>query len=275
MTVASWTGVTYTNSFTPKKAYIGNYYYNDGSWGSVVAPTDGRTTIGIVFSTTTSTTDKAKGWTHGYAMAVTNAQNTGGVMWSPNNVTELGGSFTNTVALMTTNLDGYTESQTIKTKAGSNPNLLTNYPAFYYALNYGTSGIGGTSYAAPIGTNNSGWYLPSIGQWYLIVKNLGGITTAPTDGGIYGYWTNPSSFNAASAINVFLNNVTSSNQIDCVSSTRVFWCSSEWSSSHACSLNFYGNDAADMIGNLLLDYDSSKGKQENGSGTRVRSVIAF
>jgi hypothetical protein len=219
-----------------------------------------------VFSNAISATDSVKGWTHGYAMALTNAQNTGSVLWSTNTTTEFGGIFTNTMALMEINMDGYTESQTIKTKAGSN--LQSTYPAFYYALNYGIASIGGTKYAAPSGT--SGWYLPSIGQWYLIVKNLGGMTVAPTDASGFGYWSNPAAFNAATAINTnYLSKVTSADLIDVTSSSpnyRYFWCSSEWSSSVACNIHFDGN------GILYLGYINKTG---TSSDYRVRSVIAL
>jgi hypothetical protein len=52
-----------------------------------------------------------------------------------------------------------------------------NYPAIYAAMNYGTATYGGVTNAAPTSTTtnpNSGWYLPSFGQWFLIFKNIGG-----------------------------------------------------------------------------------------------------
>jgi hypothetical protein len=276
MTVASWTGVTYTNSFTPKKAYIGNYYYNDGSWGSVVAPTDGRTAIGIVFSTTTSTTDQANGWTHGYAMALTNA--TTAVAWSSsaNASTQEFTPLVNTLADYETQLNGYDHCQTILNKEKANNKLSTfstDYPAIYYALNYGTVSVGGTQYAAPIATNNSGWYLPSSGQWYLIITNFGGVTGTPTSitdtGSGLTYWTYSSmASTASSGINSYLSKVVSGvNLIDWSSgSGRWYWCSSERSGSYACNMAL--NDAGD----LGLSFNP---KNYVYSGIRVRSVVAF
>jgi len=268
MTVASWTGVTYTNSFTPKKAYIGNYYYNDGSWGTVAVPTDGRTVIGVVFSTTTSTTDQTNGWTHGYAMALKNAATS--AMW-------YGG--TNSVDLtdysdwasMKADKDGYTKSQTIK----MNKTLSTSsYAAFYYALNYGV--INNTSYTAPAGTNNSGWYLPSVGQWYDICVNLGKMSVTPTSiSSGQGYWYNGSSgstgyaYQCAAAINAYLSTLSSNGySVDLFSDiingiTEVYWSSSEYADSYAYGACFNGSGLV-----YLSDYIKTK-------TCKARSVIAF
>ena len=276
MTVASWTPITYTNSFTPKKAYIGNYYYDDGSWGSVANPTDGRKTIGIVFSNTTSTTDQANGWTHGYAMALKNAvAYSSGVTWSINTSTS---EFTDysAWASMVADKDGYTKTNTIKTKYSST--LSSNYPAFYKALGYGTSQISGTSqYAAPTATNNSGWYLPSIGQWYDICVNLGGMTATPTATGTgYGQWYNGSSgsagysYKCAAAINTYLSTLSSNGySVELFSNiisgnTEIYWLSSEYTSNYAYFAHFNSN------GYMYLNYGGSK-----TSLCGVRSVIAF
>jgi hypothetical protein len=282
MTVASWTGVTYpTNTFTPAKAYIGNYYYNDGSWGAVVSPTDGRTTIGIVFSTTTSTTDQAHGWTHGYAMALTNA--TTAVAWSSsaNASTQEFTPLVNTLADYETQLNGYDHCQTILNKEKANNKLSTfstDYPAIYYALNYGTASVGGIQYAEPTATNNSGWYLPSSGQWYLIITNFGGVTGTPTSitdtGSGLTYWTYSSmASTASSGINSYLSKVVSGgNLIDWSYSSsdattgRWYWCSSERGGSYACGMSF---DANGLLG---LGFAT---KTYTYSFTRARAVIAF
>ena len=260
MTVASWTPISEDLSFRPKYANIGNYYYSDGSWGTSATPT-GRTVIGVVFSNTPSTIDKANGWTHGYAMAVTNAQSTG-VLWASSayQSTQEFGTEINTVTLMESDMDGYSHSQTIKSKPVYSQ---TTYPPFYYALNYGTASIGGTKYAAPSGT--SGWYLPSQGQWYLIIKNLGGITRAmDTNNGSWGFWNNASTTTAAATINTYLNPV-SGETIDCTSTTGpCFWSSSEWSSSVVCATNF-GN----------TNYVSLGYSNKSDTGIKVRTVLAF
>jgi hypothetical protein len=249
MTVANWTSVTYpTNTFTPAKAYPGNFYYNDGSWGTNANPT-GRTVIGVVFSNQTSTADKAHGWTHGYAMALKNAAAySSGVTWSTSPPSTSEFSDYSDWASMVADKDGYTKTNTIKTKYSST--LSSNYPAFYYALGYGTSQIPSTTtYAAPAGSVTSGWYLPSIGQWYDICVNLGGMVTAPsTTGTGYGQWYNGSSgsagyaYKCAAAINAYLSILSSNGySVDLFSTiisgnTEIYWSSSEYTNSNA----YYG-----------------------------------
>jgi len=152
---------------------IGDYYLNDGS----IIPNATANkylldkTIGVLFSTSTSATDKGHGWAHGYAIALTNA--TTRCQWSTNNNDEALTNYDDyTVFIL--NKDGYTETQTIKSH-GLNAFNKDNYPSFWYALNYGSDNEPGTTqYAAP--NICSGWYLPSIGQWYDICVNLGGMS---------------------------------------------------------------------------------------------------
>jgi len=277
------------------------YYFSDGTWGlladhatSTVHP------IGVVFSKATSAHDRAMGWTHGYAMALTNASTNytaSTCIWGPDteeNVytfTDTYGTYTYTsygseyYSTFTTNKDGYCETQVIKSNHTST--LQSSYPAFYYALNYST-------YTAPSGS--SGWYLPSIGQWYDIYTNLGGISTTPTytKGQAWCRWysgdnsgdTNNYSSLCANSINLYLTAIStySSNKgynygtPDSFSNSGMsygnnsgtyggeyYWSSSECSSTTAGNISFSSN------GNLDL-YDDGK---NNGYYFRVRPVIAF
>jgi hypothetical protein len=239
---------------------IGDYYYSDGTFGASASPT-GKTAIGVVFSNAISATDSVNGWVHGYAMALTNA--TSAVTWSSSTYANTQEFTTeiNTTALMESDMDGYSHCQTIKNKSAYSQ---TNYPPIYYALNYGTASIGGTKYAAPSST--SGWYLPSQGQWYMIIKNLGGITRAvDVDNTTYGYWTSNAAITASAAINTYLS-AASGETFDCsLSISRCFWSSSEWSASSACSM---GNSG----GSLYLNYNT---KSYTSANYRVRSALAF
>jgi hypothetical protein len=247
---------------------IGDYYYSDGTFGASASPT-GKTAIGVVFSNAISAADSVNGWTHGYAMALTNAQSTGGITWAPTayqSTSEFGASnYVNTVALMESDMDGYSHSQTIKSKAGSSLSS-SYYSPFYYALNYGTASIGGTKYAAPSGT--SGWYLPSEGQWYSIIKNLGGITRVIDVNNITsGYWTSNAAFTSATAINTYLNAVSGETiDVSSPSGGRWYWSSSEWTTSTACVMSF-GSD-----GVLRL---TASDKSSTSTISRVRPALAF
>jgi len=274
-----------TSTSTSYTMSIGDYYLNDGS----VIPN--ATTnkyllskaIGVVFDTSTSTTDQGYGWKHGYAMAFTNAQSsTSTCVWSLANssstyIDEAGityGSFTysdynSSYSVFKTDKDGYSETQAIKNngKLGYNQ---TEYPAFWYALNYGTSNESGTTaYASPYG--GSGWYLPSIGQWWDILTNLGGMSTIYDSGAGWCDWFNGNTGNSgiaylcASKLNSFLSAISGTyDSFYTNSSTLEYYrSSSEYNNSKAGAVCF------NSYGSLYL-YSDSK-----ASSFRVRSVVAF
>lgn len=248
---------------TEIKPHIGDIYYSDGTWSSTLD--ESKTPIGIIFSTKTSVTDYSKGYIHGYAMALKDA--TSNVAWCSSSAgyvsVPLHSLASNSVELEESNCDGFTETNRIRSTSDFSE---TNYPACYYAVNYIT--------ALP-SKGTSGWYLPSVGQWYLIVKNLGGVTIAaspayllPTDIHYYAAWRDIS-FSTADAINSYLNKAGSSHvdAIECNTSTiRWYWSSSEFSEIYANILYF------DKTGGLGLGYSE---KYIPVEVNRVRPVIAF
>jgi len=286
---------------------IGDYYFSDGSWGTLADRATATVyPIGVVFSNTTNNNDKTRGWTHGYAIALTNASTnttTKTCIWGPaveedtKTFTDNYGTYTYSsynnkyYAYFITKKDGYCETQVIK----SNHTLSSSsYPAFYYALNYGTSVESGTtSYAAPSGS--SGWFLPSVGQWYDMYENLGGITSAPEysyPGYCYWYDSNLSgtstySYKCANSINAYLTAIStySSNKgysygtpdpfsnngmsyIDSSNNTgsdegELYWFSSEY------GISYGGCASIDSYGRLYLSYYDKSGY------FRVRPCIAF
>lgn len=254
--------ISLATSYTIK---TGDYLLDDGS----IIP-NGTTNkyllskaIAVIFSTSTSTIDKGYGWTHGYAMALKNTANN--TVWSTrkdqifNVSTDI-----NTIALYESDMDGYSHSQTIK----NIPDYITAYPALNAAFTYNV--------APP--NNTSGWYLPSVGQWFLILKNLGGITwTLDYDAGSYGYWnsqhtdpttgsnTNPAII-AANGINRYLRPV--SDTTIPTNAINLFWSSSEYSNDRACSISF----GTSTDGYLFL---SSTLKTDTSSSFKIYSAIAF
>lgn len=254
--------ISSATSYTIK---TGDYLLEDGS----IIP-NGTTNkyllskaIAVIFSTSTSTIDKGYGWTHGYAMALKNTANN--TVWSTrkdqifNVSTDI-----NTIALYESDMDGYSHSQTIK----NIPDYITAYPALNAAFTYNV--------APP--NNTSGWYLPSVGQWFLILKNLGGITwTLDYDAGSYGYWnsqhtdpttgsnTNPAII-AANGINRYLRPV--SDTTIPTNAINLFWSSSEYSNDRTCSISF----GTSTDGYLFL---SSTLKTDTSSSFKIYSAIAF
>jgi hypothetical protein len=252
---------------------VGDYYINDGS--IIPNATTNKylldKTIGVIFSTSTSATDKEHGWTHGYAMALKNAATS--VTWGALIDTPLANIQTTTSwTLLSSNKEGYAETQTIKNKYN-----LSDYPAFNAALNYPTT--------TP--NNSSKWFLPSCGQWYDIFVNLGGMTATPTAWGNYSLvstsWVRWSPGDggstdygaiAATNINNYLSTLINygytvdkiiNNSQNSSDKTVSYWCSSEIDNNQGFDAHLY-NEAGVGDGN---------GMEMKSVVHPVRAVIAF
>ena len=266
MISGTWTaGSTYIYNLS-NPVTVGDYYYSDGTWGSYDA---NKTVIGIVFSNTTSNTDRNHGWTHGYAMALQNAgSGTATYQWYTSNSGNPTGTYITTVDQIMSDKEGYTHSGYLQT---------SGYAAGIAAKSYMAKGRNGNTVAAPSGT--SGWYLPSIGQWYDICGSLGGMVAA--SGRAYTnsstYWlrwygldtsgdTHNYSSLCASNLNVYLNGLKNNDySIDLFSnSNEYYWSSSEYENYCAYCVRFYSNDG------VYLDCNCAK-----MNSFRVRPVIAF
>ncbi len=262
----SWsTGNSYTyNLNKSESAVVGQYLFSDGTWGSYDA---NKTVIGIVFSNTTSNADKSHGWTHGYAMALQNAGSSSATyQWYTSNSGNPTGTYITGADNIMSDKDGYTHSGYIQT---------SGYAAGIAAKGYTAKNKNGNALAAPSGT--SGWYLPSVGQWYDICASLGGMVTASgkaytNSSTYYLRWysgddssgKNYSSL-CASNLNVYLNALKDNGySVDLFSNNNeYYWSSSECGSYYACYAYFLSH------GSVYLD-------NHNGTGSfRVRPVVAF
>ena len=178
-------------SFTSDELKIGDYYYSDGTWsdgglrriysdGSMEITTPkpapmlntesgaSRTVIGIVFQTDPNrigTAEKSKlgeGNVHGLVMAVKSIS--GATMWGPPgfevNMTKCDSKKKNY-----NDISGYGNCEFIRNNHGH----FTNHPAFKAADDWNASD---SEYKAP--ENTTGWFLPSSGQLWDIMQNLGG-----------------------------------------------------------------------------------------------------
>ena len=219
---------------------IGDYYYSDGTFGTSKVPS-GATILGIIFSNRMTATDSIKGWTHGYVMALKDASSS--CTW--------GSSGTDTsLPNITTIADDYNDlsSGYLGTYTYNLGNSSTSWPAFYYAKNY--------SVTAP--SSSSGWYLPSGGQWWDVMANLGGIDLST-------YQTNSSNYVAVSTstaltkINGYITAVSGTS----ITSGTYYWVSSEYGS--MTSSGVYLDNSMCSIGSYTTKTDSRN----------VRSVLAF
>lgn len=147
----------------PDAVKIGDYFYADGTWGSILD--EHKTCIGLVFSTETSQKDKDRNWRNGYVIALKDIEN---YYWSSATYAFSDESGLTNIPNFNSayqNLDGYSETTTIWEKEGIT--LQSDYPAFYAVKEYGTD------YPVVL-DKTSGWYMPSIGQWCAFIENLGG-----------------------------------------------------------------------------------------------------
>ena len=236
--VDNLTSATVPEYFGPK---IGDIFYSDGSYSSTLVAS--KTPVAIVFNTTTSAADKAKGFMHGYAMALKNASTSS--TWGPINTTPTGAAST---TLNITDYDGLTYTGKINS---------STYPAAYAAATTFKSTV-------PNPNGTSGWYLPSIGQWYLICINLGGMSTSFTDYRTSGYlyWAGQSTA-CASALNIIMNKAGSGKYDTFAATDQYYWCSSEYDVSSVYNARFTSSGYMHLYGN------------NKGDGYYVRAVLAF
>ena len=234
---------------------VGDFLCSDGTVvASSKIASSGKTPIAIVFSTVTTPTDQGHGWTRGYAMALKNVHSSGSTVgtykWanSDSDVSGIPNTSSRTWQTRSSDMDGYTNTTYLNS---------TDYPAGYAAK---------TTYASQVTapSNTSGWFLPSNGQWYYILVNLGGMSAIPDK--VYG-WSSGSS-TAASNLNSKLHKVGSGNYdafFSDTSSDELYFSSSELSSNDAYRAYFISDGGMDFA-----SYTNSK-----SDANRVRAVLAF
>ncbi|WP_237072274.1 fimbrillin family protein [Prevotella herbatica] len=221
-------------------ANIGDYLYDDGTTGTT---TVGKTIVGIVFSDQLSPTEYNAGYTHGYALALKDAI-VGTTSWEPlyndaglNKVTKFYQYFTDINT-------GYTGTFT---KGYNKSN--DQFPAWQAANNYNVDVSKFT---------NSGWYLPSIGQWWDVCANLGKVDLS---GKQYSGSSNDDLYLGSTATANINNALTAAGGN--AFSDYAYWSASEYDMSYAMVVFFYKSNVniSSAVKNLTYFY--------------VRPVLAF
>lgn len=159
--------VTYTED-PSKEPEVGDYYYSDGTWSDGKhQPKADKTVIGIVYSTDASRisdAEKALGYTHGLVMCAKTAHAADKIetMYSLDSdfdvvpAKKLGTSWY-------ADINGYAWTRAI---AEAYPGeAIRQCPAFDWVI---------TDFKPSAPVNTSGWYIPSIGQLWDMLANLGG-----------------------------------------------------------------------------------------------------
>lgn len=168
--------------------------------------------VAVIFSNQTSAIDKAMGWTHGYALSLASCGAKLEACGKNENMATLLNNYVNaatnvskklindnyhnpaeatTLDGITSDIDGYIEC--LSYEAGfsdGSPEFRDSFPSFWYAMNFSTPQLGvtvingsdcsesndltsTTNYALSSDFLCSGWYLGSVGQYYLAARNLG------------------------------------------------------------------------------------------------------
>ncbi len=200
-------------------ATVGTYLYNDGTTGTTTA---GKTIVGIVFSNQLSSAEYAKGYTHGYALALQDVS-------------------TSTIAYKTAASDaGLTKVQTFSAcyndiNAGYYGTFTLHYdksnatyPAWQAANNYNVNVSGFT---------NSGWYLPSMGQWWDVCANLGSVDLRTKQ----ALTTSYGDIYTGGTATTNVNNAIKAAGGTALNTTNYYWSASECNSGVAVYVNFYSS----------------------------------
>ena len=219
-------------------ANVGDYLYADGTTGTTKG---GKTIVGIVFSNQISTAEYNAGYTHGYALALKDVS--GNPAWGPypgdaglTKVTTIAGYYNDINA-------GYTGTFTKNYKSNS------NYPAWQAANSYNVAVTG----------PNSGWYLPSIGQWWEVVANLGKVDLTSMQAGTAGSGNIYTGTTATTNVN---NAITAAGGTALITG-KYYWSASEYSPSSAAVV-YFSSSYVDL--NIYYKYYT---------GCYVRAVLAF
>lgn len=259
---------------------IGDYFYSDGSWSDgglrkihtdgsmemaaekpapvLTNPTtgDARTIVGIVFQTDpdrigTKEKEKLGGNARGLVMSVKNAAT--GQKWGPYGTDE---DLTKCSTKSDTykDISGYGNCEHIR----DNRSGFGDYPAFKAADGYNAS--------YPVPASTTGWYLPSSGQLWDILRNLGGCPSlaeaAQQSSSAGGDFTWTGQGDVPAALNAWMQKIAAGGK-DVFGSHVWLWSSSEYSSDHARDWGVYSD------GRVYCNRDV------RGLGNDVRPVLAF
>src|SRR5574344_2156253 len=219
-------------------ANIGDYLYSDGTTGTTK---DGKTVVGIVFSNQLSSAEYTKGYTHGYALALQDVS-TSTIAYKARNSDE-GLTKVETFSAYYNDINaGYYGTFTLHYDKSN-----ATYPAWQAANNYNVNVSEFT---------NSGWYLPSMGQWWDVCANLGSVDLRTKQALTTPYGDIYTGGTATTNVN---------NAIKAAGGTALntnYWSASEYSSKYAVGVRFNSSNVS--VGNL-----------NKTSTLYVRAVLAF
>ncbi|WP_154650073.1 hypothetical protein [Segatella paludivivens] len=151
--VDNFTNATIAEHFGPA---VGDIYYSDGTYSNNYYAS--KTPIGIIVSTNPVYCESTNGYGHGLVMALNEAISSG-CSWGDASVNESVLRDNPTLNIAYTDYSGLTNTKAIASSHTLSTTAQTGYPAFYYAYVAYKSSV-------PAPTSSSGWFLPSVGQWW-------------------------------------------------------------------------------------------------------------
>lgn len=245
---------------------VGDVLFADGAMGRDASEYGSdRVPVALVFSTTTSTKDKALGYKHGYAMALHDLGKGGQIMWSDLTDNPTGHYLSsNDAATIKADMDGLAYNREL-TKRSNYSSIKSHYPAIELARTYNDK-------AANVVSGASEWYLPSTGQWWTMLKNFAslsdtGYTTITVDGD-GGFYYGSGAEKVISNFATFLSGkgVTFDNLDN--TGSKTYWTSSEYNSQHTWYLALWSS------GEIYFHWSRVK-RDKDQDLWRIRPVCAF
>ena len=243
-------------------ATLGDLINSDGTFSA--AAEAGKTPVGaIAYLGNDATTETiGDGGGHGLVLCLKNAAQGADAQWSTENTAF---EFAEDAKVddvndlkRTTNVSGYTNTETLATKVGAVDKYKAAYKAKYY-----------TGLTAPAGT--TGWFLPSAQQWVKMQEALGGIDGSTDDLTIkLGYWFD----NNHTGVDKWEAAIKKAGEgnYDSMSANYYFYqSSSENDASNAILLGVDAMATGDVYGFELTLYP----KTTENDDFRVRPVLAF
>ena len=262
--------VTYQATITSRSnmytgdATVGNYLYNNGKNGKKFK--SGQT-VGIIYSSELTQAQYKAGCRHGRVLALKNANNSTYTTWGN------GSPYTDRtghpyVSDFTSSYQDVNSGYDALSANSSYVNTPSNYP-WYYCKTYNDGVASKTFVNAP---NNVGvWYLPSAGDWWDIMENLGNWTAAQkatltsmrsSKTGVGNNMISPSDGSYFNDLNSKLS-AASGDQIVPSGTNFYLWSASESSGSNSVSFGFENRK-------VYLNNHS-----KSGANCCMRAVLAF
>lgn len=245
---------------------VGDVLFADGAMGRDASEYGSdRVPVALVFSTTTSTKDKALGYKHGYAMALHDLGKGGQIMWSDLTDNPTGHYLSsNDAATIKADMDGLAYNREL-TKRSNYSSIKSHYPAIELARTYNDK-------AANVVSGASEWYLPSTGQWWTMLKNFASLSdtgyttiTVDDDGGFY-YGSGAEKVISNFATFLSGKGVTFDNLDN--TGDKTYWTSSEYNSQHTWYLALWSS------GEIYFHWSRVK-RDKDQDLWRIRPVCAF